>query len=253
MHPPQKLHIRYNMGANMGYIVFGNDERMSETRKLLAVEKTADVICVFSPSLTVITEDTRKIPWGSKAYLANKSVETFRYGDFPDFKEVNSRLTAEAVIAILLSKSKKLLADEKILVVGYGGCGRETVKYLDALKCDCTVMTSRPEKVRERADTVGYDAPVSDFDFIVNTAPSRIISNEKLLTLKTGAEIIDIASAPYGIDHDFAEKNGIAHGIYPCLPVRYKSAAAGQAIVNLVRREYDETGGCRDRQFLHFF
>lgn len=250
MHPPQKLHIRYNMGANMGYIVFGNDERMSETRKLLAVEKTADVICVFSPSLTVITEDTRKIPWGSKAYakdfdkeaaaiLANKSVETFRYGDFPDFKEVNSRLTAEAVIAILLSKSKKLLADEKILVVGYGSCGRETVKYLEALKCDCTVMTSRPEKVRERADTVGYDAPVSDFDFIVNTAPSRIISNEKLLTLKSGAEIIDIASAPYGIDHDFAEKNGIAHGIYPCLPVRYKSAAAGQAIVNLVRREYD--------------
>ena len=95
------------------------------------------------------------------------------------------------------------------------------------------------EYLRGRGDTVGYDAPVADYDYIVNTAPSRIISNEKLLTLKNGAEIIDIASAPYGIDHDFAEKNGIRHGIYPCLPVRYKSAAAGQAIVNLVRREYD--------------
>ena len=35
------------------YMVFGNDERMNEARKLLSVEKTQDVVCVFQPNVKV--------------------------------------------------------------------------------------------------------------------------------------------------------------------------------------------------------
>ena len=44
------------------YMVFGNDERMNEARKLLSVEKTQDVVCVFQPNVKVIKEDTKRIP-----------------------------------------------------------------------------------------------------------------------------------------------------------------------------------------------
>lgn len=80
------------------YMVFGNDERMNEARKLLSVEKTQDVVCVFQPNVKVIKEDTKRIPWGARAYafdfdedarriLAEKSVKMIKYGDVEEFKK----------------------------------------------------------------------------------------------------------------------------------------------------------------------
>ena len=74
------------------YMVFGNDERMNEARKLLSVEKTQDVVCVFQPNVKVIKDDTKRIPWGARAYafdfdedarriLAEKSVKMIKYGE----------------------------------------------------------------------------------------------------------------------------------------------------------------------------
>ena len=64
------------------YMVFGNDERMNEARKLLSVEKTQDVVCVFQPNVKVIKEDTKRIPSAcgnhSKALLSS-----FRKTDHP--------------------------------------------------------------------------------------------------------------------------------------------------------------------------
>lgn len=49
-------------------IWFSETTKENEARKLLSVEKTQDVVCVFQPNVKVIKEDTKRIPWGARAY-----------------------------------------------------------------------------------------------------------------------------------------------------------------------------------------
>lgn len=142
-------------------MVFGNDERMNEARKLLSVEKTQDVVCVFQPNVKVIKEDTKRIPWGARAYafdfdedarriLAEKSVKMIKYGDVEEFKKENSVLTAEGVLIILLEKSKTKISDKRVLVVGNGASGKEIVDILLRLNVKVSVMTSHADSVKKR-------------------------------------------------------------------------------------------------------
>ena len=143
------------------YMVFGNDERMNEARKLLSVEKTKDVVCVFQPNVKVIKDDTKRIPWGARAYafdfdedarriLAEKSVKMIKYGDVEEFKKENSVLTAEGVLIILLEKSKTKISDKRVLVVGNGASGKEIVDILLRLNVKVSVMTSRADSVKSK-------------------------------------------------------------------------------------------------------
>lgn len=152
-------------------MVFGNDERMNEARKLLSVEKTQDVVCVFQPNVKVIKEDTKRIPWGARAYafdfdedarriLAEKSVKMIKYGDVEEFRKENSVLTAEGVLIILLEKSKTKISDKRVLVVGNGASGKEIVEILLRLNVKVSVMTSRADSVK-RAQTRFRTAKVS--------------------------------------------------------------------------------------------
>ena len=227
------------------YMVFGNDERMNEARKLLSVEKTKDVVCVFQPNVKVIKEDTKRIPWGARAYafdfdedarriLAEKSVKMIKYGDVEEFKKENSVLTAEGVLIILLEKSKTKISDKRVLVVGNGASGKEIVDILLRLNVKVSVMTSRADSVKKGANALPYGESIEEFDFIVNTAPARIIDETRLTKMKPDAEIVDIASPPYGFDKNLMAELSIKYGVYPALPVKYRSESAGQIIAKIV-------------------
>ena len=227
------------------YMVFGNDERMNEARKLLSVEKTQDVVCVFQPNVKVIKEDTKRIPWGARAYaldfdedarriLAEKSVKMIKYGDVEEFKKENSVLTAEGVLIILLEKSKTKISDKRVLVVGNGASGKEIVDILLRLNVKVSVMTSRADSVKKGANALPYGESIEEFDFIVNTAPARIIDEARLTKMKPDAEIVDIASPPYGFDKNLMAELSIKYGVYPALPVKNRSESAGQIIAKIV-------------------
>ncbi len=249
--PPARIAHRLQYGVVDMYLVFGNDERMNEARKLLAVEKTRDTVCVFQPNVKVIKEDVKKIPWGARAYafdfddearriLKDKCVTMIRYGENEEFKKENSVLTAESVLIILLTKSKSKITDKRVLVIGNGASGKEIVKMLVALNVEVAVMTARSESVTKGATAMTYGDEIGDFDFIVNTAPSRIIDEARLKKLKADVEIIDIASPPYGFDKDIMAELSIKYGVYPALPVKYKSESAGKIIAKIVTEgDYD--------------
>ena len=80
--------------------------------------------------------------------------------------------------------------------------------------------TSRADSVKKGANALPYGESIEEFDFIVNTAPARIIDEARLTKMKPDAEIVDIASPPYGV--------------YPALPVKYRSESAGQIIAKIV-------------------
>ena len=153
------------------------------------------------------------------------------------FIEKNAVLTAFGALKILLEHIDFALPLGKYAIIGYGRIAKETVSLLKALSCDTTVF-ARNNSQREDANIKGCKALaisglsscVKDFDVIINTVPSQIISEDILKNINKETKIIELASAPYGIDFDLARKYSIdvikAFG----LPGKYTPKTAGEII-----------------------
>lgn len=162
----------------------------------------------------------------------------------------NSIATAEGAIAEAICKSSRNLHKSRCLVLGYGTCGKTLASYLKGMFCHVTVCARRPG-VRAEAETLTGDAispgelkeQAGSFDFIFNTIPAQIIDRSLLKSLKKQAFIIDIASAPGGLDHAEAENLGISAYLCPGLPGKYAPRSSACAIAEAVFRilkEFEE-------------
>lgn len=153
------------------------------------------------------------------------------------FIEKNAVLTAFGALKILLEHIDFALPLGNFAITGYGRVARETASMLTALSCSVTVF-ARNSSQREDASIKGCDAlPLSElsecadqFDIIINTVPARIIGTDALSKMRKDCKIIELASAPYGVDFDVARKYGIdvikAFG----LPGKYTPKTAGEII-----------------------
>lgn len=82
------------------------------------------------------------------------------YVDFMQLQEVvegNAIITAEATVAEILLASKKSICQQKILVTGYGCCGKPIAFLLRAMGAEVTVAARR-EEVREEIRKDGFEA-----------------------------------------------------------------------------------------------
>lgn len=175
-----------------------------------------------------------------KGELLSRLRETnISYVDYfdDDLIEKNAVLTAFGTLKILLEHIDFALPLGKIAITGYGRVSKETVTVLKSLSCDVTVF-ARSSSQREDAEIHGVCAlPLSmlssqacEFDIIINTIPSQIIDENTIKSMRKEGKIIELASAPYGVDFELARKNGIdvikAFG----LPGKYTPKTAGEII-----------------------
>ena len=144
-----------------------------------------------------------------------------RYLDFMDDEVVaqeNAVATAEGAIAELA----------KILVTGYGNCGKAIAKKLRGLGARVTVLARRRE-VRKQAKEDGFYAV--DFAFgpeeamgaamLVNTVPAPVVTRVIIKELPRDAYILDIASKPGGTDFACAKEFGIRADLVLGIPGKY--------------------------------
>ncbi len=154
-----------------------------------------------------------------------------------EFIEKNAVLTAFGALKILLEHIDFALPLGCFAVTGYGRVARETASLLTSLSCSVAVFARNPSQ-REDASIKGCEAqPLSQlsecadrFDIIINTVPTKIIGTDALSKMRKDCKIIELASAPYGVDFDDARKFGIdvikAFG----LPGKYTPKTAGEII-----------------------
>lgn len=155
----------------------------------------------------------------------------------------NSIATAEGAIAEAIQKSSRNLHGSRCLVLGYGTCGKTLVSYLTGMFCHVTVCARRPG-IRAEAETLTGKAIAPEalkehadsFDFIFNTIPAPILDRSLLKSLRKQALIIDIASAPGGVDFAAARDLGISAYLCPGLPGRYAPRSSAHAIAEAVFR-----------------
>ena len=154
---------------------------------------------------------------------------------------LNSIPTAEGVIYELIGGSDINLHGAKTLVTGYGKAASAVAARLVALGSQVTVA-ARSERDRTAAlcssckavSLYDIDSIIGDMDFVVNTVPAPVIDKKCISALKKSCVMVEVASAPYGIDFDAADEYGIKIIKAPSLPGRISPASAGEAIAKAV-------------------
>lgn len=156
----------------------------------------------------------------------------------PEFTVGNAAVTAEGAVSLLAENLNSTIFDTNVLVVGYGRIGRLLAHKLRGLDAKTTVL-SRNSESRALAEGMGLHAVsptdtavYSAFDAVINTAPAAVIPT--LEGFKKSCLMLELASAPGGIDKNDAEHLGLRYLAAPGLPGRYAPMSAARLIFNAV-------------------
>ncbi len=151
--------------------------------------------------------------------------------------EKNALLTAFGTLKILLEHIDYALPKANIAILGYGRVAKETASLLTSLACSVTVFARNPSQ-RDEAEIKGCkalhlkDLPEYShlFDIVINTIPQKVIFSNTLQKLRGDCKIMELASAPYGVDFDEARSYGIDVVKAFGLPGKYTPKTAGEII-----------------------
>lgn len=166
----------------------------------------------------------------------------------------NAQLTAEGSLSLFMNEKSTAVLGSRILVLGSGRVAKCVCRTFSALGADVTMMArsagelawaelSRWGIVDVLDETARLRALSSGYDAIINTIPTPLLSGCALDAIPGGTLVIDLASAPYGIDPDRARLHGITAYRASALPGKYAPAAAASLIAECVRRHL--RGGVR--------
>ncbi len=148
------------------------------------------------------------------------------------FLRRNAELTALGTVGVILTSGRASPQDLRIGVLGYGRIGKSLLRILLFLGAKVKVYT-RKNSTRVELCRFGIDAELSDggdysgLDFLINTAPERILSEGDVRALEASGRIIDLASGVNFPKSEVVTKLGGIPGImYPASAGRLYAEAA---------------------------
>ncbi len=155
-----------------------------------------------------------------------------------NFIEENSILTAEGLLSYLISHRLFPLYNSRILVLGYGHCGKAIVECLKGFNTYKYIYCRNNKDLLINNAHIYHnieDIDFSIFDIIINTIPEVVVKKESIDQMKRQVMIADIAIYPYGIDHHYALSRGLNSIILPSIPNKYAYKHAGNMIFNKIK------------------
>lgn len=193
----------------MRFAITGTDARFLPLRKLLLADgheitDPASADMVISP------------PWDPSA----------RYARREEYQIAIARLTAEGAIALLRPETG--LSGAHILLLGYGRIARLLARELQKTGALVTAAARSGEQ-RAWAEAEGIEALPLDalsgaldrFDVIIGTIPAPVLTEPLLALVRKDALLLELASAPGGIDAAAAHERGLRYIRAPGLPAKY--------------------------------
>lgn len=129
---------------------------------------------------------------------------------------LNTISTAEGTIQIAMEQTAKTIHGSKVLVMGFGRIGKILSKMLSGIGAR-VYCEARKNEDFAWIRAYGYHLvplkdlkeALSEFDIIINTIPSMILTKEYLEQVNSESLIIDVASLPGGVDVAAAKQLGI--------------------------------------------
>lgn len=176
-----------------------------------------------------------------KTRLEMKGASVHDYFKREELAYSNAVPTAEGIVAVIKDNTPYTVHSSSAVITGYGKCASAAAKLLKAMNCRVTVAVRSPAQLaKAKADGMRVcflkDLPehAASFDIIINTVPAPVIGRDVLNRVKKDALLIEIASAPFGIDFDCAREMDIKVVKASSLPGKTAPASAGKAIADTV-------------------
>ena len=153
------------------------------------------------------------------------------------FLRLNARLTAEGAMMTLMRVRKRALLSSTAVITGYGRIGQEMAARLCAMGM-FVMVCARSENQMHMAHAAGaHPVPLAQIaaacrqaDVIINTIPAHVLGDAALEGVPRDTPIIELASAPYGLNMQKAVKLGLRVCVESGLPGRYAPLDAGEAL-----------------------
>ena len=166
---------------------------------------------------------------------------TFVY-DFMKNEELtiyNTIATAEGAIAEAIKYQPNNLHGSNCLVLGFGRCSKTLSAKLKGLSASVTVCARNKSALAE-ANTYGYktlllsdiEKHIASYDYIFNTVPSAILSDEALTLINKDALLADIA--PGGFDFEKSRDLKLNSHLSLGLPGKYSPKSSAEILVDVI-------------------
>lgn len=165
--------------------------------------------------------------------------------DHDEIAIYNSIPTAEGTIYDIMKNTEHTIHGANIHVIGAGRCGETLAKSLRALGANVTISSRNPSLVARLFESgipvvTTDDKTLREADIIINTVPALMLGRDQLRQVKKGAYIADIASAPGGVDFEYAEELGIKAALLPALPGIVAPKTAASYLAQFIKRKISE-------------
>lgn len=159
------------------------------------------------------------------------------------YVQKNAELSAEGGIYAAMGAADFALQNAACLVIGYGRIGKALTQRLRALGAQVIVAARRRES-REAAGEGSVDLPdipaiLPQMKVVFNTVPSPVLRKEELTMARPDTLLIDLASAPYGIDLETAQGIGLRAWREGGIPGRYCPQSAAQLLLDYLERRWE--------------
>ena len=240
----------------MRLIAFGGDERMRGALlaagragwETLHIEDAADVPDEMPPAQAVM------LPWPrsfreERLISAKGGLERERVlALIPACRavltggDVKEEELAQTALVVRPEKDETFLR-KNALVTGYGRIGREMTARLCALGMFVIVCARSEEQMRMAHAAGAHPVPLAQIaaacrqaDVIINTIPAHVLGDAALAATARDTPIIELASAPYGLEMQKAVKLGLQVCVESGLPGRYAPLDAGEALFDALTR-----------------
>ena len=164
------------------------------------------------------------------------------YLDFMDQEEIvlfNTIATAEGTIAEAILGSNSNLHGSSCMILGFGRCARTLAEKLKGL-CGSIDIAARSPIALAAANAASFgsvplsrlDEKIDGYDYIFNTIPSLIITRELLMKTNPNVVIIDISSAPGGVDFNASKELYRNARLCLGLPGKYAPKASADFLID---------------------
>ncbi|MCI8310593.1 MAG: NAD(P)-binding domain-containing protein, partial [Clostridia bacterium] len=157
--------------------------------------------------------------------------------DDEEVEEKNNSLTVDGTIEDI--KDRK---NDSVCILGYGNLGKELYLRLSHAGIN-TYVISRPKELIYKDKVKNY-YPLSSqnitevfkiCDIVINTIPYNVIP-EDAVSASYVPYILDIASAPYGINQNLVKKYPINYNLYLGIPSKFAPKEAADILLKVLKK-----------------
>lgn len=153
----------------------------------------------------------------------------------------NAALTAEGLIANIITNTDFSISNSSVLVIGFGKCGTNIACRLKALNSNVTIYDHTPWHLSQ-AKSLGYDileysdfySKLNHFDIIINTVPKEVLTDYHMSLLRPSCVLFEISSKPYGICEEYVKKYSLTLVTCPGIPGATSPKTAGELIAQSI-------------------